>query len=132
MERTLVIIKPDAVKNNHIGDIISIYEKNGLDIENMKIMYANEELLKKHYEEHIDKSFYPSLVEFMLSGKIVVMEITGEDAIDKVREINGATDSTKAEKGTVRNLYGFDIQQNAVHGSADIIDANRELNIWFK
>ncbi len=132
MVKTLVIIKPDAVKSKHIGDIISIYENNGLSIENMKMMYANEELLKKHYEEHIDKSFYPSLVEFMLSGKIVVMEIMGEDAVDKVREINGVTDSTKAEKGTVRNLYGSDIQKNAVHGSADIIDANRELNIWFK
>jgi|LGOV01.1.fsa_nt_gb nucleoside-diphosphate kinase len=132
MVKTLVIIKPDAVKSKHIGDIISIYENNGLSIENMKMMYANKELLKKHYEEHVDKSFYSSLVEFMLSDKIIVMEIMGEDAVDKVRGINGATDSTKAEKGTIRNLYGTDIQQNAVHGSADIIDANRELNIWFK
>lgn len=132
MERTLVIIKPDAVKAKHIGDIISTYENNGLSIENMKMMYVNEELLKKHYEEHKGKSFYSSLMEFMLSGKIVVIEIMGEDAVDKVRKINGATDSTKAEKGTIRNLYGTDIQQNAVHGSADIIDANRELNIWFK
>ncbi len=130
MERTLVIIKPDAVKAKHVGDIISIYENNGLSIENMKMMYANEELLKKHYEEHTDKSFYPSLVKFILSGKIVVMEIMGEDAVDKVREINGVTDSMKAEKGTVRNLYGTDIQQNAVHGSANSDDAKRELDIW--
>ncbi|MEA3424399.1 MAG: nucleoside-diphosphate kinase [Bacillota bacterium] len=131
MERTLVIIKPDAVNAKHIGDIVSVYENNGLSIEKMKMMHANEELLKNHYKEHIDKSFYPSLIEFILSGKIVVMEIVGEDAVDKVREINGATDSVKAKKGTIRNLYGATIQQNAVHGSANIIDANRELNIWF-
>ena len=132
MERTLVIIKPDAVKTKHVGDIISIYENNGLSIENMKMMYANEELLKKHYEEHIGKSFYPSLIEFMLNGKIIIVEIMGEDAVDKVREINGATDSMKAEEGTIRNLYGATIQQNAVHGSANNDDAKRELNIWFR
>ena len=131
MERTLVIIKPDAIKNRHIGDIISIYESNGLTIKKIKMMYANESLLKEHYHEHIDKSFYPALIKFILSGKIVIMEIEGENAVAKVRKINGATDPIKAKKGTIRNLYGSTIQQNAVHGSANIIDANRELKIWF-
>ncbi|MBN2260264.1 MAG: nucleoside-diphosphate kinase [Clostridiales bacterium] len=132
MEKTLVIIKPDAVKLNHIGEIISIYESNGLSISKMKMMKATEELLKKHYIEHIEKSFYPSLIEFMLSGKIVVLEVTGEKAVSKVRELNGVTDSRNAAIGTVRNLFGTDLQQNAVHGSATAGDSSKELEIWFK
>jgi len=132
MENTLVLIKPNAVKRKLIGTIIKMYEENGLQIEDMYFTNASKEILAKHYEEHIARDFYPNLVEFMMSGKIVVLNISGEDAVNKVRLINGATNPKKANPCTIRYLYGEDVQKNAVHGSADIKDANRELKIWFE
>ncbi len=132
MEKTLIIIKPDAVKGKKIGKIISIYEENGLSIEMMKIEVPTFLELEKHYEEHKEKSFFKSLVSFMSSGLAVIMVASGENVVAKVRALNGATNPENADVGTIRNLYGNSVQENAVHGSATIEDAEREIEIWFK
>ncbi|WP_240842885.1 nucleoside-diphosphate kinase [Acidaminobacter sp. JC074] len=131
MEKTLVLIKPDAVKRGLIGKILSIYEENGLSICRLYKKHLNKELLAKHYEEHIHRDFYPSLVEFMLEDEVVVVEIQGDKAVSLVREINGATNPSKARPCTIRYIYGESVQRNVVHGSADLEDAKRELSIWF-
>ena len=131
MEKTLVLIKPDAVKRGLIGKILSIYEENGLNICRLYKKQLNKELLAKHYEEHIQRDFYPSLVEFMLEDQVVVVEIEGDNAVSLVREINGATNPSKARPCTIRYIYGESVQRNVVHGSADLEDAKRELSIWF-
>jgi len=132
METTLIIIKPDAVKGKKIGKIISIYEENGLSIEKMKMEVPTFSVLEKHYEEHKEKSFFNSLVSFMSSGLAIIMVASGENAVAKVRALNGATKPENAGEGTIRKLYGHSLQENAVHGSASIEEARREIEIWFK
>lgn len=131
MERTLVIIKPEAVLRDLIGELISIYEKNGLKINRLYSCVAEEAQLKRHYAEHEGKDFFNPLVAFMGSGPIVIIEVSGENAVERVREINGSTNPANARPCTIRYLYGTTVQQNAVHGSATIEDAERELSIWF-
>jgi nucleoside-diphosphate kinase len=131
MENTLVLIKPDAVTRNLIGKIIKMYEENHLKVENMYMRTLDEDILAKHYAEHVNRDFYPSLIEFMQETPVVVLNIAGEDAVNKVREINGATNPSKSRPGTIRYIYGESVQRNAVHGSANIEDAERELSIWF-
>lgn len=131
IEETLVLIKPDAVKAGHIGDIITIYEKNKLEIVKMRMLKMTKETAAKHYEEHIGRPYYESLEEFMTSGKIVALVLKGEGAIDKVREINGKTDPNEAADGTVRKLYAESKQHNAVHASDSPENAKREINIFF-
>lgn len=131
MEQTLVLIKPDAVKRGLIGKIISIYEENGLMIEALYKKQLDREILSRHYAEHVNRDFYPSLVEFMLEDQVVVMKVAGPDAIQLVRDINGATNPSKARPCTIRYIYGESVQRNIVHGSANAEDAKRELEIWF-
>jgi nucleoside-diphosphate kinase len=131
MEKTLVLIKPDAVEKNLIGRIITMYEQNGLIIEGLYKRQLDEEILAKHYQEHVERDFYPSLLKFMQESEVVVLKVAGEDAISKVREINGATNPAKARPGTIRYIYAESVQRNTVHGSANQEDAKRELSIWF-
>ncbi len=131
MEKTLVLIKPDAVRKKYVGNILSMYEANGLMIENLYMTVASEDILEKHYQAHVGKPYYPSLIEFMTSGPIVVISLLGENAVEVVREINGATNPANARPCTIRYLYGATTQQNAVHGSATREEANSELEIWF-
>ncbi len=130
-EQSLVIIKPDAVKKKLIGRIISAYEENGLEIEAAYTTVPSEELLAKHYEEHVGRDFYEPLLEFMGSGLVVVMVVSGENAVEIVREINGATNPAKARPCTLRYKYGTNVQKNVVHGAATLEDAKREISIWF-
>lgn len=132
MEKTLVIIKPDAVKKKLIGRILGIYEENGLYVDKMYMTNATEAILAEHYAEHVERDFYPKLVQFMLSGPMVVMQLSGEMAISKTRKINGATNPAKADVCTIRYLYGESVTVNCVHASANAEDALRELDIWFK
>lgn len=132
MEKTLVIIKPDIIKRRLTGKIISIYEENGLVIEKMYQTMAQKEVLQKHYEEHIERDFYPKLEAFMMSEPVVVMCVSGEDAVAIVRKINGATNPGKSEPNTIRYLYGVNVTENSVHGSASVEEAKREVEIWFK
>lgn len=131
MEKTLVLVKPDGVKRNLLGKIISRYENRGLCIENIKMLTPSESLLKKHYEEHLEKPFFKDLLKFMTSGNVVAMIISGENAVEAVRMVNGATDSLKALPGTIRGDFGLDKTMNLVHGSDSLQSAEREINIWF-
>lgn len=131
MEKTLALIKPDAIAGNIIGKIIKIYEENELHIEELKMITAREEILQKHYEEHKGKSFFNDLISSMKDQKVVALIISGDNSISKVRKINGATDPMKAQEGTIRNRYGKSIRKNAVHASADTYAAKREIEIWF-
>lgn len=131
IEETLVLIKPDAVKAAHIGEIITIYEKNKLEIVKMRMLTMTKEIAAKHYEEHIGRPYYEELEKFMTSGKIVAMILKGEDAIKRVREINGKTDPNEAADGTIRKLYAESKQHNAVHASDSPENAKREIAIFF-
>lgn len=130
-EKTLVIIKPDAIEKKIMGRIIQMYEENGLKIEDLYMTEADFDILEDHYAEHKGRDFYPSLLKFMSSGPMCVLLIYGNNAIEVVREINGATNPAKARPGTIRYLFGSDVQKNAVHGSANFEDAKKEIKIWF-
>lgn len=131
MEKTLVLIKPDAVKGKLIGRIIMMYEENGLEIEGIYKKSVDIGFLAKHYAEHVERDFYPGLVEFMSSGPVVALLIAGENAVETVRIINGATNPVNALPGSIRFLFGTDVRMNCVHGSASKEEAEREINLWF-
>lgn len=131
MEQTVVLIKPDAVAKRLIGRIITHYEEHGLQIVDAYLCHAEREILEKHYEEHKDKTFYAPLLEFMTSGPIMVLLIKGENAIEVVRDIHGATNPANARPCTIRYLFGTNATRNAVHGSANKDDANKEIALWF-
>lgn len=131
MEKTLVLIKPDAVRAKHIGDIIKIYEEKGLEILAMKMLKMDEKLASKHYEEHIGRDYYDDLMGFMTSGPIVAMVLQGEGAIANVRAINGKTNPAQAAEGTIRKLYAVSGSRNAVHASDSPENAKREISIFF-
>ena len=132
VQRTLSIIKPDAVKNNHIGAIISRFERAELKIVGLKEILLTKEQASKFYEVHKDRPFYPALVEFMTSGPVVIMVLEGKDAVLKNREIMGATDPSKATKGTLRADFAESVTRNAVHGSDSPETANQEISFFFK
>ena len=131
MEKTLVLIKPDAVKGKHIGDIVKIYEEKGLKILAMKMLLMDEKLASKHYEEHIGRPYYDDLMGFMTSGPIIAMVLEGEGAIANVRAINGKTNPAEAAEGTIRKLYAASGSRNAVHASDSPENAAREISIFF-
>lgn len=131
MEKTLVLIKPDAVKRKLIGRIISVYEKKGLHICAVKILTPSEEIAEAHYDEHKDKVFFSSLIEFLRSGEVCAMIVEGENAVEAVRKINGATDPLSAEAGSIRGTYALSKSENCVHGSDSRESAKREIKIWF-
>jgi nucleoside-diphosphate kinase len=130
MERTLVIIKPEAVKKKLVGRIISIYEQNRLEIIHAHRVLPTREVLDKHYEAHIGRDFYESLVSYMSSSEVLVLVLEGENVVNIVREINGSTNPLKAKPGTIRYMYGETVQENAVHGSESVEAATREIEIW--
>lgn len=131
MEKTFVIIKPDAVKRNLTGVILTEYESNDLHLLKLKMLNATPEILKQHYAEHVEKPFYSDLEQFMLSGPLVAMVLEGEDAIGKVRKLNGATNPENAEPQSIRGKYGKTTTVNCVHGSDSLKSSQREIEIWF-
>lgn len=131
MEKTLVLIKPDAVRKKLIGTILRLYEEHGLVISDLQMMNPDQVLLEQHYEAHKGQAFYNPLLEFMTSGPVVAVCLSGENAVAVVREINGSTNPANARPCTIRYLYGTSVQQNAVHGSASIEEAELEIGIWF-
>jgi nucleoside-diphosphate kinase len=132
MERTLVILKPDAVQRRLCGKIIEAVERKGLKIIALKMMVLSRELVEKHYEAHRQKSFYPGLVKFMTSGPAVFMALEGHRAIDVVRKLMGKTFGFDAEPGTLRGDYGISSQFNLIHGSDSAASAERELALFFE
>lgn len=131
IERTFSIIKPNAVKKNSIGDIINTFENQGLKIAAAKLTVISKEKCELFYAEHKERPFFGELVSFMTSGPVLLMCLTGENAIAKNREIMGATDPRKADAGTIRAKHGDSVGENAVHGSDSPASAERELAIFF-
>ena len=131
MQKTLVLIKPDAFGKNHSGDILKIYEDAGFKIVAAKVMRMTPELAAKHYAEHVNRPFYPALVEFMTSAPMMALVLAGDDVIQKVRELNGVTNPAEAADGTVRKLFAEDKTKNAVHASDSEESSAREIPIFF-
>lgn len=131
MERTFSIIKPNAVADNNIGNIISRFEKEGLRIAALKLTHLPKEKAEGFYIEHKERPFFGSLVGFMTEGPVVLMVLEGENAVEKNRKIMGATNPANAEEGTIRKLYAKSIEANAVHGSDSQAAADREINYFF-
>ncbi len=130
-EQTLSIIKPDAVERNLITEIKSIFIKNNLEIKDNKKIHITKEEAAEFYKVHQSKPFYNDLCNYLSSGPIVVMILQGENAVIKNRKIMGATDPKKADKNTIRKLYGISIDKNSVHGSDSIANAKKEINFFF-
>ena len=131
MERSLVLIKPDAMKRGLAGTIIQRLEEGGVKLVALKMLHPDEEVAKRHYAVHQDKSFFLNLVSYITSSPIIAAVFEGEDAIKRVREIMGATDPAKAEPGSIRGDFGLDIEQNAVHGSDSVETAREEIKLFF-
>ena len=134
-QATLVLVKPDGVKRNLIGEIIRRCEQKGYVVADLRLVHASQELLAQHYAEHHGKHFYEPLVEFMMSGPVVAIRLEGNRVIEGFRSLAGATDPTTAAPGTIRGDLGRDwglkVQQNLVHGSDSPESAARELLLWF-
>lgn len=129
MERTLVLIKPDAVERKLEDAILSMYEKNGLQICNKIRLKADISTAEEHYAEHRDKPYFDELIQYITRSELIAVIIQGENAIKKVREINGAT--SNPDKDTIRGMYAISTTENSVHASDSSFSARRELNIWF-
>jgi len=130
MEKTLLVIKPDAVKAKKVGKIISMIEEN-FNIVGICMKHLSEEEAKEFYRVHKGKPFYESLVEFITSGPVVGILLEGEDVINRLREFIGVTDPTKAYPGSIRALFGTNIQENAVHASDSLESAKFEIPFFF-
>lgn len=132
MEKTFSIIKPNAVNKNVIGGVITKFEENGLKIAASKLTKISREKCEEFYAEHSERPFFGELVEFMTSGPVMLMVLSGENAILKNREIMGATNPAEAAEGTLRKLYGDSMGENAVHGSDSAASAEREIALFFE
>ena len=132
MERTFSIIKPNALLDNNIGNIIKRFEEEGLRIAALKLTHLSKEKAEGFYIEHKDRPFFGELVAFMTSAPVVLMCLEGENAVDRNREIMGATNPAEAAENTLRKLYAKSIGENAVHGSDSLASAERELAYFFE
>jgi nucleoside-diphosphate kinase len=132
MERTFVMLKPDAIKKGVVGEVISRLESKGLSIVGMKMVQLDEKICNEHYAHHVGKPFFKGLVEFMCSTPVICMVLGGENAVEAVRELAGPTDSKKAPKGTIRGDFGMDVQANIIHASDSRETAEREIRRFFK
>jgi nucleoside-diphosphate kinase len=130
-ERTLVLIKPDAVRRGLIGTIIDRLERKGLVVEALQLRTMDATLADEHYAEHVDKPFYPPLRAFMTSGPLVAAVVSGDEAIEVVRTLVGITDGRKAAAGTIRGDHALSNRENLVHASDSASSAKREIDLWF-
>lgn len=131
IERSLILIKPDAVQRGLIGEILSRIEKRGLRIDAMKLMQVSQELAEQHYGEHKGKPFYNSLIEFITSSPVVAMVVAGPQAVSVLRTMMGKTDARAADPGTIRGDLGLSNGTNLVHGSDSLETAQREIERFF-
>ena len=131
VERTLVLVKPDAVSRGLLGEIIGRFERKGLLIEALVMRTMDAALADQHYAEHVDKAFYPPLKTFMTGGPLAAMILSGDDAIGVVRALVGATDGRKAAAGTIRGDLSLSNRENLVHASDSEESAKREISLWF-
>ncbi len=131
METTYVMIKPDGVQRGLVGEIIQRFERKGLKLVGLKSMVPSEEIAKKHYEVHSERSFFPGLIRFVTSSPVVCMAWQGRDAISVARNLIGPTNGRDAAPGTIRGDFGMDIGYNMIHGSDAAETAEFELSLWF-
>lgn len=131
MEKTLVLIKPDAVERNLIGKIISFYEEHNLKIIKLQMLKAPRHVAESHYEEHKERPYFEELISYITRSPLCALVIEGENAISKVRELNGSTDPSKADMDTIRGNFALSKTENSVHASDSPENANREISIWF-
>ena len=130
-ERTLVLLKPDAVRRGLVGEVLRRYESKGLTILAMDLRSIDGALADQHYAEHVERDFYPPLRAFVTSGPMVAMVLEGEQAVDVVRALNGATDGRKAVPGSIRGDLSMSNRENLVHGSDSLESAQREIALFF-
>ena len=130
-QRTLVLLKPDTVRRGLVGEVLGRFESKGLRIVAMDQRTIDAELADQHYAEHVEKAFYPPLRDFVTSGPLVAMVLEGDEAIEVIRALNGATDGRKAAPGTIRGDHSLSNRENLVHGSDSEDSASREIKLWF-
>ena len=130
-QRTLVLLKPDAVRRGLVGPILTRFEAKGLTIEAMQLRTIDGEFADQHYSEHVERDFYPPLREFITGGPLVALVLSGDEAIGVVRALLGTTDGRKAAPGTVRGDYSLSNRENLTHGSDSPESAEREIKLWF-
>ncbi len=130
-ERTLIIVKPDGVRRGLVGEIIRRFEVRGLRITELRMIAAPKSTVEHHYDEHRERPFFASVVDYLTSGPIVVMAVEGENAVKACRSMMGATNPAEAASGTIRGDFAVSIEENVVHGSADPEAAEKELKVWF-
>ena len=131
VERSLVLVKPDAVRRGLLGEILGRFERKGLVVEALVLRTMDAELADQHYADHVDKAFYPPLKDFMTSGPLAAVVLSGDGVIDVVRAMIGATDGRKAAAGTIRGDLSLSNRENLVHASDSAESAKRELGLWF-
>ena len=130
-QRTLVLLKPDAVRRGLVGEVLSRFEAKGLSIVAMEHRTIDEATADQHYSEHVERDFYPPLRAFVTSGPLVALVLEGDEAVEVVRAVNGATDGRKAAPGTIRGDLSLSNRENLVHGSDSPESAEREISLWF-
>ncbi len=131
MERTYVMVKPDGVQRGLVGEVISRIEKRGLKISALRMNVMSEDAAKEHYKEHVERPFFASLIEYVVSGPSVSMVVEGKDAVPIMRTINGATNPVEALPGTIRGDFAIETGRNVVHASDSVESAEREIGIHF-
>jgi nucleoside-diphosphate kinase len=131
MERSLVLIKPDAMQRGLAGEIISRLEKKGLKIVAMKMLHMDKNLAQRHYAIHKGKAFFEDLVNFITSSPLIAIVFQGKNAVEVIRQMMGETDPAKAQPGTIRGDFGIDIGHNLVHGSDSLENAAKEIDLFF-
>jgi nucleoside-diphosphate kinase len=131
LQRTLVLLKPDAVRRGLVGAILRRFEDRGLTIVALDLRTIDAGMADRHYAEHVERDFYPPLRAFVTSGPLVALVLEGDQAVEVVRGINGATDGRKAAPGTIRGDYSLSNRENLVHGSDSAESAEREISLWF-
>ena len=132
MEQTLVLVKPDGVQRGLVGEVISRLERRGLKLVGIKLMQVDEALAGRHYAEHVERPFFPGLVDFITSSPAVAMVWEAENAVTLVRQTMGETDPGKSPPGTIRGDLGIDIGRNLMHGSDSVESAHREIGLFFQ
>ncbi len=131
IQKTYTMIKPDGVRNGHIGEIVNRFERAGLKIEQMRLEMVTPEQAKANYAEHEGKPFYDGLIDYVTSGPVVKMVVSGEGAVAKVRALMGSTNPAEAAPGTIRGDFGLTMDENVIHGSDSTESAEREIGVFF-
>jgi len=130
-QRTLVLLKPDTVRRGLVGEVLSRFEAKGLSLVALELRTIDAALADRHYAEHVERDFYPPLRDFVTSGPLLAAILEGDEAVEVVRAINGATDGRKAAPGTIRGDLSLSNRENLVHGSDSSESATREIALWF-